>query len=137
MTTMFSGRLPYRLIFVSILCALASCNSGEKERDELAGKSEYSILQKYEYDFRNEPGLGKIVYRTDPDLPMATVIGIKISGEGNRYVAIASHSKTRPLVKMVPDDGIFQIDNNQYSEILKRANPSRHVAEFLRKHVRS
>ena len=102
-------------------------------KNESISKTEYSILQSYEYQYRE----------TSNDMPYlvlnhasdATVIAFPIKGKSQGYVVILAKSKGKPEVKMMPDAD-FIVTQAVYMAVKEEISLSTEVDRFIAEHVR-
>ena len=74
------------------------------EPDELGSKPEYSILQGFEYDYRERPNDAPIRFRRHAMQSPSDVIGFPVAGRSTGYVWYIANPRVIPAISPMPDD---------------------------------
>ena len=117
-----------------MLLVVGGCHS-QAMNDELANKPEYSVLQAYEYQYRDvkndKPYLVfKNALKTD-----ATVVAFPIKNKTTGYVVMLAETKTVPKVKAMPDVD-FVVSQRAFIEVRSVTPLSKEVEQFIAQHIR-
>lgn len=102
---------------------------------ESTNKLEYSILQSYEFKYREERNdASYMIFRralgTD-----ATVIAFPIKDKSKGYVMILAHAGGTPNVKIMPETD-FVVTHDSYAALKADVSLSKEVDEFIAAHIR-
>ena len=125
--------------FTLTLLIATGCHSqamnNELAKNELANKPEYSVLQAYEYQYRDvkndKPYLVfKKALNTD-----ATVVAFPIKSKAAGYVVVLAHAESLPKVKALPDVD-FVVTKDAFTEVRAATPLSKEVEQFIAAHVR-
>lgn len=128
----------FSLIFATILAlAGTACGRNPDADRELSTKSEYSVLQAFEFDYRQreqeQPYLiEKNALSSDYDL-----IGLPIAGSERGYVWLIANPSGAPAIKQIPSKADFAISRDVLDAIEKSAQLSPAVRSYLLAHVGS
>jgi hypothetical protein len=103
--------------------------------NEFTNKSEYSILQSYEYEYRDVKNdkpymVFKNALKTD-----LTVVAFPIKDKPKGYVVILARAEGSPKVKYMPDVD-FVVTQNTLTEIQAAITLSKEVEQFIMAHIR-
>lgn len=121
-----------------LLLVVGGCRSqptNELAKNELDNKPEYSILQAYEYDYREVKNdksylVFKNALKTD-----ATVVAFPIKNKATGYVVMLAQAKYLPKVKAMPDAD-FVVTQGAFKEVRTATPLSKEVEQFIAAHVR-
>ena len=122
-------------VFVFIVLVLINGCNAQAKNDEMSNKTEYSILQSYEYDYREAKNdipymIFKKALNTD-----ATVIAFPIKNVQKGYVVILAKSKGTQAVKVMPNTD-FVVTQEAYTEVRKQVDLSEDVDMFISAHIK-
>jgi hypothetical protein len=124
-----------KALLTFMFLAAVGCRSqpiSDEAANELANKPDYSILQAYEYDYReiknDKPYL--IIKNAD-----ATVVAFPIRNRSTGYVVILAETKHAPKVKAMPQLD-FVVTQDAFADVRTAAPLSKEVEEFIAQHVR-
>ena len=123
----------FRNFFMFFVFLVYGCDSQEMN-NELMNKSEYSILQSYEYNYReainDTPYLVfKHALKTD-----STVVAFPIKGKKKGYVVLIADSKGKPKIKAMPDVD-FVVTQSAYNTVKGEVSLSDDVDNFIKSHI--
>jgi hypothetical protein len=121
-------------LWILMLLVVGGCRS-QAMNDELANKPEYSVLQAYEYQYRDvkndKPYLVfESALKTD-----ATVVAFPIKNKTTGYVVMLAETKTVPKVKAMPDAD-FVASQRAFIEVRSVTPLSKEVEQFIAQHIR-
>jgi hypothetical protein len=124
-------------LWMLMLLVVGGCRSqptNELAKNELDNKPEYSILEAYEYDYRevknDKPYLViKNALKTD-----ATVVAFPIKNKPTGYVVMLAQAKNSPKVKVMPDAD-FVVTSPALKEVRAATPLSKEVEQFISSHL--
>lgn len=122
--------------FASFLAAFltlfgASCTNSAPSDGELANKSEYSVLQFYEYEFRNKDhAIAYVLHKNALDSGL-DVVGFPITGRDVGYVWIVARANKDGMIFQIPERTDFLVDEAALVALRKEINFSPAVLKFL------
>jgi hypothetical protein len=116
---------------VSLALFLTSCMNSESSDGELEKKSEYSVLQFYEYEFRNKDHSVAYTLQKNALNSGFDVIGFPITGRDVGYVWIAARANKDGVILQIPKQTEFLVDEATLVELRKKNNFSPVVLKFL------
>lgn len=121
----------YRVLFVALL-ALSSlgCEKESNPGNELARKDEFSVLQHYEYEYRDRQPTERYLIYKGALKSNTDVIGFPLkSGKG--YVWIVANPKHVDDVLVMPEGSEFNVSNDDLADIQESVRLSPKVREYL------
>lgn len=124
-----------RSLFLGVACALlGGCGSeGAPGSQELESKQEYSVLQSYEYNYRDRGNSDGVVVE---ELALGSkfhVVGLPKRGEPKGYIWFIANSDDPKAIQRLPKDGEVEIDLETLGEIQR----SQGITRALREHLAS
>jgi len=127
--------LKKRLGLWSVLLFLTSACNKDANDDELANKPEYSILQSYEYKYRDMPNDKPYLVEMNALNTGLTVIAFPAQDKSHGYVVMLTNSSRSPDIKVLPDVD-FVVTNESYKAVKEQIALSKEVDQFISKHIR-
>lgn len=123
--------LKYLLIFglSGILCS----NCVSSEQNELDTKSEYSVLQYYEFEYRNHPNSKKLIIKKSALNTKYNVFGLPKANSKKGYVWIIANPDSDTQVKVMPSDITFLMNDKTMLILEKKIVLAPDVNKFLSK----
>lgn len=122
-----------KLLLVA-LPILGGCDI-EGMRNESANKSEYSVLQYYEYEYREtQHDKPYMVFKRALNSDF-TVVAFPLKDKPTGYVAILAHADGIPKVK-VTTEADFVVTKDAYAAVKAEALLSKEVDQFVAARVR-
>ena len=126
-----------KLVLILVIMTGGCDMQGEENelaKYELANKPDYSILEHYEYKYREANNdrpymIIKRALKTDK-----TVVAFPIKNKSRGYVVLLVNSQNPPLVKYMPEE-IFFVTRNTYLAVKVESSLSNEVEQFIVKHV--
>lgn len=114
--------------------SLASCEGGAGE-NELATKNEYSVLQHFEYKFRQKDHAQPYIVEADALGSGHDVIGLPIKGRDEGYVWLIAKSEGIDSVIVLPEKTSFTVDESTMRALEKSVKMSPATAALIRKAI--
>jgi hypothetical protein len=121
-----------KLILI-LMIMIGGCDMQDKN-NEIANKSEYSVLQSYEYEYRKAKNDRPYMVFKRALNTGVTVVAFPIKNKSHGYVVILANSKNPPSVKYIPNVD-FVVTQDAYLAVKSQASLSREVEQFIAKHV--
>lgn len=119
------------LLILAIAFMLPACSDSSPGSGELDSKSEYSILQYFEYEYRMKRN----------DLPFVTkkkalgsafnVFGLPRSGAANGYVWFVANPRDENRIKLLPQETEFEVSEGVVADIEKEMSIARTVKTYI------
>jgi hypothetical protein len=127
-----------RFLILEVLVLLPfivnGCNKQEM-RNEFSDKSEYSILQSYEYEYREIKNDKPYMIFKHALKTNATVVAFPIMNMPKGYVVILAQAEGSVKVKSMPN-AEFLVTQSIFEEVKLNANLSKDVEKYIEAHVR-
>ena len=126
-----------KLVWILMLLVFAGCRSqptNELAKNELDNKPEYSILQAYEYDYRDVKNDKPYLVFNNALKTDATVVAFPIKNKATGYVVMLAQAKNSPKVKVMPDAD-FVVTEGALREVRVTTPLSKEVEQFIASHV--
>lgn len=117
-----------------MLLVVGACDPQEMEND-FTNKSEYSILQSYEYEYREVKNDKPYMVFKNALKTNATIVAFPIKNKPKGYVVILAQAKSSPKVKFMPDTD-FIVSQKIIEEVKAETPLSKEVEKFIAAHVR-
>jgi hypothetical protein len=117
-----------------LLLVVGGCRS-QARNDELANKPEYSVLQAYEYQYRDVKNDKPYLVFKNALKTGATVVAFPIKSKPTGYVVMLAQAKYLPKVKAMPDTD-FVVTQGALKEVRAATSLSNEVEQFIAAHVR-
>jgi hypothetical protein len=133
-----SVREMIKALLTFMFFAAVGCHSravSDEAANELANKPDYSILQAYEYDYREVKNDKPYLIFRNALKTGATVVAFPIKNRSTGYVVILAETKHTPKVKAMPQLD-FVVTQDAFADVRTAAPLSREVEEFIAQHVR-
>ena len=113
----------------------AGCGNGSDSGGELDAKSEYSVLQNFEFDYRATKQERSFFVIRNALSSGYDVIGLPRANSERGYVWVIANPSSMPAVKQIPSEAGFSIDLKTLVAIEKlvRLNPT--VRSYLVVHI--
>jgi hypothetical protein len=106
----------------------------ETAANDSRAKTEYSILQSYEFDLRNTPNTERyLIFRLNGP-GNYEVIALPLQGQPIGYVVILARSLSDPKIKFMPER-LFVLSLSSYTEIKNIVSMSSEIESFLIDHL--
>ena len=122
-----------QLIFL-LLMFVIGCDLSETGNDSRS-KTEYSILQSYEYKCRDlSNDRPYLIYEQALNSEL-TVLAFPIANKSKGYVVMIADAKADPKLKSMPDAD-FIVGLNTLVEVKKKIAISREVDDFITTHIK-
>lgn len=102
--------------------------------NDLVNKSEYSVLQHYEYELRNTQHDKTYMAFNNALGTKLTVLAFPIKNKPTGYVVILANSKSTPTVKTMTESE-FLVTKEAYIALKKELNLSNEVDNFIAERV--
>ena len=120
-------------LLIVLVLLVFGCDAKEMNNDSI-NKSEYSILQSYEFEYREASNdkpymVFKNALNTD-----VTVVAFPINQRKVGYVVLIANSKGTPKIKAMPDVD-FVVTQSAYESVKAEASLSKDVDHFIASHV--
>jgi len=117
-----------------VLLVVSGCGMQDMG-NEFANKTEYSILQSYEYEYREVKNdkpymIFKNALKTD-----FTVVAFPIRDKPKGYVVLLAQTEGSPKVKFSPDVD-FVVTQSTFAEVKATTPLSKEVEQFIATHLR-
>ena len=117
-----------KIVLVALL-VLSGCEKTAMNAD-LSNKSEYSVLQYYEYELRDsEHSKEYLVFKNALNTKF-TVLAFPIKGKSTGYVAVLANSEGVPEVKTMPQ-AEFLVTEKAYIAVKKEVAFSTEIDKFI------
>jgi len=117
-------------IFLLLLLATISGCDSESQNNELANKTDYSLLQSYEYKYREVANDQDFIISQKTREKDATVIGFPRKDKAQGYVMVIANSRYDPKVKYMPEVD-FTVTKATIEDVKSQINLSKEVESFL------
>lgn len=126
-----------KLVLILVII-IGGCDMQEEENElakyELANKPDYSILEHYEYKYREANNdrpymIIKRALKTDK-----TVVAFPMKNKSRGYVVILASSQNPPSVKYMPEQD-FVVTQDAYLAVKGQMSLSNEVEQFIAKRV--
>ena len=127
--------LKKRLGLWPILLVLTGACNKEANEGELANKPEYSILQSYEYKYRDMPNDKPYLVEKNALNTGLTVIAFPAKDKSHGYVVMLTSSVRSPDILVLPEVD-FVVTNGSYSSVKEQTSLSKEVDRFISRHIR-
>lgn len=114
-----------------VLLSISACDM--QMQDESISKTEYSILQSYEYEYRE--ARNDTPYMVLRHASGAAVVAFPVRKKSQGYVMILAKSEGKPEVKAVPNAD-FIVAQAVYMAVKEEISLSAEVDRFIVEHVR-
>ncbi len=124
-----------RTIILSLILMLAGCGNGNDAGKELEAKSEYSVLQGLEYDYRQREQDKPYVVEKNAFSSGYDLIGVPKGGSKQGYVWLIANPSSAPAIKQMPKEADFSINKDDFAAIEKSALLTPAVRSYLAAHV--
>lgn len=126
-----------KISLVVVLClALAGCGSAVGAGQELDTKSEYSVLQGLEFDYRYRKQDQPYILERNALSSGYDLIGLPKADSENGYVWLIANPSSEPAVKKVPSDVEFLIGKDALAAIEQSVRLTPAVRSYLLARVR-
>ncbi|SFQ34798.1 hypothetical protein [Variovorax sp. 770b2] len=102
---------------------------------DLSNKTEYSVLQYYEYELRNSEHNKEYLVFNNALSTKFTVLAFPIKGKSIGYVAVLVNSEGTPETKVVPQAD-FVVTEKAYIAVKKETVLPSEIDKFIAAHVR-
>ena len=109
--------------------------SGCGYEQEAANKSEYSVVQGFEYKYRESDHDTDYKIFKNAMGGKEPVILLPIKGQATGYVVILARSEAPPLVKTLPQNINFTLTRDTLLRIKSEISISKEVEQFLVSHL--
>lgn len=119
-----------KIFAVLLPVLLAACGFS----DEAASKREYSIVQHYEYEYRDKPNNQPYILAEKALGSDYLVIGFPIEGANSGYVFMVANPRGKPYVKAMPDVP-FVVTEVVLEDVQSKAEMADAVKAFISSHV--
>jgi hypothetical protein len=106
----------------------------QDEDNELSNKPDYSILQHYEYKYRDANNDKPYMIFNRALNTDTTVVAFPIKNKSRGYVVIIANSKNSPSVKYMPEVDFF-VSQDVYLTVKDQAFLSKEVDQFIAMHA--
>ena len=126
----------HKKLLLLMLSFISGCDTQEM-KNEAANKSDagYTILQSYEYDYREAKQDKPYMVFEHALNSNFTVVAFPIKDKPKGYVAILAQAEGVPKVK-VSTEANFVVTKETYAAVKAEASLSKEVDEFIAAHVR-
>lgn len=125
-------------LIVILLIMIGGCDIQDEGNDlakyELANKPDYSILEHYEYKYRESSNDRKYMIQKRALKTDTTVVAFPIKNKSHGYVVILANSQHPPLVKYMPEED-FVVTQDAYLAVKGQASLSIEVEQFIARRV--
>jgi hypothetical protein len=121
-------------LWILMLLVVGGCRS-KAMNDELANKPEYSVLQAYEYQYRDVKNDKPYLVFENALKTDATVVAFPIKNKTTGYVVMLAETKTVPKVKAMPDVD-FVVSQRAFIDVRSVTPLSKEVEQFIAQHIR-
>jgi hypothetical protein len=121
-----------------LLLVFGGCRSqptNELAKNELDNKPEYSILQAFEYQYREVKNDKSYLVFKNALKSDATVVAFPIKSKATGYVVLLAQTKSLPKVKAMPDAD-FVVTKDALEQVRAATPLSKEVEQFITAHVR-
>jgi hypothetical protein len=110
--------------------SLVGCQESE---EGFADKSEFSVLQALEYDYRDAPHSSRVLIQRNAVGSRLDSIGFPIAGRRSGFVWVLAHTESGN-VKVSTEDS-FQLSHTELIEVEKHVKLDPKVKKFLEAHA--
>jgi hypothetical protein len=121
-------------LWILMLLVVGGCRR-QAMNDELANKPEYSVLQAYEYQYRDVKNDKPYLVFENALKTDATVVAFPIKNKTTGYVVMLAETKTVPKVKAMPDVD-FVVSQRAFIDVRSVTPLSKEVEQFIAQHIR-
>lgn len=118
-------------LIVLVSCCVVGCVESSSSSDEIESKSEYSILQFYEYKFRGVGNAEPYILYRDVRKSGVDVVGFPVKDKVVGYVWLIVEAKNRNSVLVIPESTDFVVTDATLEELKKDVSFSPAVLKFI------
>lgn len=120
-----------------IFSPLIGCKKGASQDNELASKNEYSVLQSYEYKYREESNATPYIIEKNALSSGADVIGLPVKGRTEGYVWLIASPNSTSSVLVLPADTSFEVNSSTLQSLEKSVTMSPATVGLIKKALSS
>ncbi|MEE7545957.1 hypothetical protein HF319_01885 [Xanthomonas sp. Kuri4-1] len=104
-------------VVLVLALALAGCLSETNAGRELEAKSEYSVLQSFEFDYRERKQERNYIIEKNALSSGYDLIGLPKANVDHGYVWLIANPSSEPAIKKMPSDDVFSVNKDALAAI--------------------
>lgn len=129
---MMMRKIPFVFALASVL---AGCGGETDAGKELETKSEYSVLQGFEFDYRQRKQEQPYVIEKNALSSGYNLIGLPKADSENGYVWLIANPSSEPAIKQIPSNVDFSISKDALAAIEQSVQLTPAVQSYLVAHA--